>query len=72
MTTLFSMIGLFLAAITAPLIVELFLVTVASLLPRRRTQNIVDLVSRRLAVVVPAHNEQTSIGYCVESLLASS
>jgi len=72
MTILLSIIGLFLAAITAPLIVELFMVTVASFLPRRRTRNTVDLASRRLAVVVPAHNEQTSIGSCVESLLASS
>jgi len=61
MTILLSIIGLFLAAITAPLIVELFMVTVASFLPRRRTRNTVDLASRRLAVVVPAHNEQTSI-----------
>jgi cellulose synthase/poly-beta-1,6-N-acetylglucosamine synthase-like glycosyltransferase len=72
MHTLLYIIGLFLVAITAPLIAELLLVTVASLLPRSKTRNDIDRGVYRLAVVVPAHNEENSIGRCVESLRASA
>jgi cellulose synthase/poly-beta-1,6-N-acetylglucosamine synthase-like glycosyltransferase len=71
MTILFSIIGLFLAAITAPLIVELFLVTAACLLPSKKTRDAVGISPRRLAVVVPAHNEEATIRNCVHSLCAS-
>jgi cellulose synthase/poly-beta-1,6-N-acetylglucosamine synthase-like glycosyltransferase len=72
MHILFSIIGSFLVVITAPLVVELLLVTIASLLPRGDTQSVIGHGTHRLAVVIPAHNEETSISRCVESLRVSA
>jgi cellulose synthase/poly-beta-1,6-N-acetylglucosamine synthase-like glycosyltransferase len=71
MSILFYILGFVFVAVTLPLILELLIVTVASLLPkiqhlRQRTHDI-----RHLAVIVPAHNEELSIYSCVSSLLSS-
>ena len=67
-------VALFVA--TAPLVAELLLVTAAALLPSRAVEDRRDSGRDetnlfRLAVVVPAHNEETLIGRCVRSILAS-
>jgi cellulose synthase/poly-beta-1,6-N-acetylglucosamine synthase-like glycosyltransferase len=68
MTPLFHILSFVLVAITLPLVLELLLVTTASMLPksrqpRRRCKDI-----KELAVIVPAHNEEQSISECVKSL----
>jgi len=55
---------------TLPGTVELALVTVGGLLPPRRRRPRPDGGRRRLAVVVPAHNEADGIARCVASLRA--
>ena len=72
MNTLFHIAGFLLVAVTLPLVLELLLVTVASLLPKstRRRRNAESV--NCLAVIVPAHNEELSIGKCVASLRASA
>jgi cellulose synthase/poly-beta-1,6-N-acetylglucosamine synthase-like glycosyltransferase len=72
MNTLYHIAGFLLVTVTLPLVLELLLLTTACLLPeslplRRRAGNI-----SRLAVIVPAHNEEFSIGHCVASLYASA
>jgi len=72
MITLFHILGFACVVVTLPLVLELLLVTTASLLPKtqrriRQTRNI-----QRLAVIVPAHNEEQSITDCVASLRASA
>lgn len=72
----FEVLALALFLATAPLVAELLLVTVAALLPSRAAEDRRDSRSEemnpfRLAVVVPAHNEETLIGRCVRSILAS-
>ncbi len=65
-----------LIAVTLPVTVELAVLTVAYLLPRRKPAwtstcagSIADL---DLAVIVPAHNEELMIGRAIESLRASA
>src|SRR6202020_120769 len=61
---------------TAPLLAELLMLTTAALLPlisSRREEKISENegMHLRLAVVVPAHNEEALIGRCVRSVIAS-
>lgn len=72
MTSLFHITGFVFAVITLPLILELLLVTTASMLPKSRPQRRRSGNISRLAVIVPAHNEEQSIGSCVASLQASA
>ncbi len=64
-----NLAGLALVLITLPLTLELLVLSIAASFPprspRRRTPSVF-----RLAVVVPAHNEEKLIGTCVRSLLA--
>jgi cellulose synthase/poly-beta-1,6-N-acetylglucosamine synthase-like glycosyltransferase len=71
-----SIIGVALLIATAPLLAELLVLTTASLLPlvfpkrdQRSWEN--QGVPFRLAVIVPAHNEEAHIGRCVRSIIAS-
>lgn len=66
---MFSLLGLGSAAVTLPGTVELALVTAGALMPTQRPVPGGKL--RRLAVVVPAHNEALGIGECIASLLAA-
>ena len=61
-----ALLGIPLAALTAPGTFELALLTGASLLPERRTK--IATPCRHLAVVVPAHDERDGIARCVRSL----
>ena len=68
------LLGAGLVAATLPLILELLLVTGANLLPRRAADAIdwsTTSVPRRLAIVVPAHNEEFLVGRAVTSLISS-
>jgi cellulose synthase/poly-beta-1,6-N-acetylglucosamine synthase-like glycosyltransferase len=57
---------------TMPLLLELLLVTAASLAPRSRRNGYATLPSiRHLAIIVPSHNEELMVAKCVESLVAS-
>jgi cellulose synthase/poly-beta-1,6-N-acetylglucosamine synthase-like glycosyltransferase len=71
MPTLLALIGTFLTAITLPLILELFAVTLLFLFAPKRQSRTLGPVPR-LTVVVPAHNEEGFIQNCVESLLRSA
>ena len=64
-----SLLGLGGAALTLPGTVELGLLTTAGLFPARRPPT-PDGGLRRLAVVVPAHDEEAGIADCVASLRA--
>lgn len=71
-----EILGVALCIATAPLVAELLLVTTAALLPSKAVEDDGrggnDKTNPfRLAVVVPAHNEETLIGRCVRSILAS-
>jgi cellulose synthase/poly-beta-1,6-N-acetylglucosamine synthase-like glycosyltransferase len=55
---------------TLPLVVELLALTTASFLPGRRPAEASGPL-RRMAVIVPAHNEAVLIGRCVKSLVDS-
>lgn len=59
-------------ALTAPGLAELMLVTSRALGRRRAVSTETEVDGFRLAVVVPAHNEEASIGGCVASLLESA
>jgi cellulose synthase/poly-beta-1,6-N-acetylglucosamine synthase-like glycosyltransferase len=66
------LIGGFFALITLPGSFELLLLTVAGMFPRRKTVRPAAAAAYRLAVVVPAHNEELHIARCVKSLLAAA
>jgi cellulose synthase/poly-beta-1,6-N-acetylglucosamine synthase-like glycosyltransferase len=66
------LIGLLLVAATLPVILELALLTPASFLPRRKCDPRGRYPAFRLAVIIPAHNEESLIGQCVESLRVSA
>jgi cellulose synthase/poly-beta-1,6-N-acetylglucosamine synthase-like glycosyltransferase len=73
MTTYLSEpIGGLVVLLTLPLVVELTVLTLASCLPRRRTSRRSVQEPIRLAVIIPAHNEENLIGTCVKSLRASA
>jgi cellulose synthase/poly-beta-1,6-N-acetylglucosamine synthase-like glycosyltransferase len=65
-------IGVGLVAMTFPLIAELALVTGAGFLPRRKSASVAGTRMPRLAVVIPAHNEELLVGRSVASVLASA
>jgi cellulose synthase/poly-beta-1,6-N-acetylglucosamine synthase-like glycosyltransferase len=65
-------IGGALALLTLPLVVELAVLTLASRLPKRRRVGVPGAGPVRLAVIVPAHNEEVLIEACVESLRNSA
>ena len=70
---LFFALGAATAVATLPLALELLVTTAASLLPPRRGKRPNAARKRffRLAVVVPAHNEEVLIGRCIRSIRAS-
>ncbi len=64
--------GTLLVLLTAPLLLELLLVTLAATLPPRHPQHPATLSPiQRLIVLVPSHNEEGSIRACVQSLATS-
>jgi cellulose synthase/poly-beta-1,6-N-acetylglucosamine synthase-like glycosyltransferase len=65
-------IGGAIAFFTLPLIVELAALTLASCLPKRGRVNPCIAAHIRLAVLIPAHNEEVLITSCVESLRLSA
>ena len=71
-TYLYEPIGAALALLTLPLVVELAVLTFASRLPRRSRESIANSAPIRLAVIIPAHNEEILIGSCIESLQRST
>lgn len=67
-------VGVMAAGLTLPGTLELFTLTAAALLPRslllpKSPASVSAARAWRLAVVVPAHNEQASISVCLQSLL---
>ena len=72
----FTLSGVLLLFVTLPLVLELFLVTTANLLPARQriitgaAQSLVTGLD--LTLIVPAHNEELLVGRCVASLRASA
>jgi cellulose synthase/poly-beta-1,6-N-acetylglucosamine synthase-like glycosyltransferase len=73
-TLLIGIAGAVGVAATLPLIVELFLLTFAHLLPRRslRAAPAGVVAVPKIAVIVPAHNEELLIARCVASLKAAA
>jgi cellulose synthase/poly-beta-1,6-N-acetylglucosamine synthase-like glycosyltransferase len=73
---LFTAVSAVLLAVTLPLVLELLLVTSASLLPDRRPSGDQREQTGRkipnLAIIVPAHNEELLVGQSVASLRASA
>src|ERR1700722_10574733 len=65
-------IGGALFLLTLPLVAELTVLTLASLLPKRRAAKSASGAPIRLAVIIPAHNEEVLIRSCVESLGVSA
>ena len=68
----FEALGVTLLLLTLPLIVELAVLTLASRFPKRNRAGSTTSAPIRLAVIVPAHNEEALIASCVESLLISA
>jgi cellulose synthase/poly-beta-1,6-N-acetylglucosamine synthase-like glycosyltransferase len=67
--TLWGIAGIAAACLTLPGSIELFVLSLASLLPARKRKDAgSSLTSWRVAVVVPAHNEEASISKCIHSL----
>ena len=67
MSTLWAIAGTVLALLSLPGTVELILLTLGGVLPpRRRPES--DSEAPRIAVVVPAHNEEAGIEACLASL----
>lgn len=64
----FEVLSVALLFLTAPLMIELLLLTSASLMPQKRRGS-VTVHRRRLTVIVPAHNEGLLVERCVESIL---
>ncbi len=69
MTLLFNLVGVVLLLATLPLSIELLVLSLAAALPARRSRS-GNSSTFRLAVIVPAHNEEKLIATCVRSLLA--
>jgi cellulose synthase/poly-beta-1,6-N-acetylglucosamine synthase-like glycosyltransferase len=66
-----ALIGFVLLLATLPLVLELFVLSVASALPSHDSE--IDALSPlRLAVVIPAHNEQQLIAACIRSLAGAT
>ena len=69
---LVELIAAVLVLLTLPVIAELALLTLASLLPRRTPAWSSGAGAMNLAVIIPAHNEELLIASCVDSLKASA
>jgi len=69
---LFTLAGAALLVVTLPLVLELFLVTSANLLPKRKLPKGAPGQPVRLAIIVPAHNEELLVAKSVASLRASA
>ena len=69
---IFFALGILLAAVTLPLVLELGMVTAASFLPRRTSGYVLSAPKPKLIVIVPAHNEELLVGRTVASLLTSA
>jgi cellulose synthase/poly-beta-1,6-N-acetylglucosamine synthase-like glycosyltransferase len=69
--TLVAAAGILIALATVPGSLELLMLTVGALLPRRRPDR-GNVAGFRLAVVVPAHNEELNIGRTVASIQAAA
>src|SRR5579862_5365879 len=73
---LFALSGVLLVGLTLPLILELLMVTAANFLSSRQQfstetgQSGTDVP--KLAIIVPAHNEELLVARCVTSLRASA
>jgi cellulose synthase/poly-beta-1,6-N-acetylglucosamine synthase-like glycosyltransferase len=68
-----TLAGIGLLLLTLPLFMELLLLSLAAAVPsRRRHAPAVPTPAIRLAVIIPAHNEQELIGQCVRSVLAQA
>ena len=67
---LLALVGILLLLATLPLALELLVLSLAAVLPQRTIAQSAQPL--RLAVVIPAHNEQQLIAACVSSLRASS
>jgi cellulose synthase/poly-beta-1,6-N-acetylglucosamine synthase-like glycosyltransferase len=65
-------LGVTLLLLTLPLVVELAVLTLACRFPKRNRAGSATSTAIRLAVIVPAHNEEVLIASCVESLLISA
>jgi cellulose synthase/poly-beta-1,6-N-acetylglucosamine synthase-like glycosyltransferase len=67
-------LGSLLVIVTAPLLVELLVTTLAAIAPRsKRPLRALGLPPLgRLVILVPSHNEELNIGRCVDSLAASA
>jgi cellulose synthase/poly-beta-1,6-N-acetylglucosamine synthase-like glycosyltransferase len=61
--------ALLLLGLTLPLTLELLVLSIAAIFPGRRLGDEPSASGFRLAVIVPAHNEQKLIATCVQSLL---
>ena len=74
MAYVFEVLGVALLLLTLPLVMELAVLTLASCLPKhnRRGSAVAACPPIRLAVIIPAHNEEALIGSCVESLWVSA
>jgi cellulose synthase/poly-beta-1,6-N-acetylglucosamine synthase-like glycosyltransferase len=62
----FEMAAVVLCVLTLPLLLELLVLTTASLFPSRRRNK--PAAALRLTIVVPAHNEEVLIVRCVDSI----
>jgi cellulose synthase/poly-beta-1,6-N-acetylglucosamine synthase-like glycosyltransferase len=67
-------VGFSLALLTAPMVFELFLLSVGAALPKAKARTEATDFSpvRRLMVLVPSHNEEDSIQRCVASIAESA
>jgi cellulose synthase/poly-beta-1,6-N-acetylglucosamine synthase-like glycosyltransferase len=69
----YIVLGSLLVVATAPLLIELLLITLAAMTPLRKRSSALTLPSLgRLVILVPSHNEELNIARCVESLAASA
>ena len=68
---LLTLLGIAAIVVTLPLVLEVLILSVAALFPPRRLLTDADCAFR-LAVIIPAHNEQQLIAACVASIHASS
>ncbi len=69
---LFTLVGAALLAVTLPLVLELLLVTTANLLPGRGIRAATPNPAFRLAIIVPAHNEELLVARSVASFRAAA
>src|ERR1700722_19117496 len=72
-----AIMGILLVIATAPLLIELLLVTLAAIVGRLgsskpSSRGLVLSPLGRLVILVPSHNEELNIARCVESLATSA